>query len=430
MLKYTAGVAKISNVFHSSVLIDTLLLRLARQKGVILPSSPRNAIVTSYKGAIVLQPPVGLFKGVGIFDMLRYYPSLIISFNISYETRCNKTITGFKLYPAGLAPQLCKLLLKERERLEEKLKKYEPGTEKYYSIKVKRDAVKYLVNAIYGYFAYSGSRLFDVDIASKITALGREGILKAAELFRRLGYKPLYADTDSIFVQIPFEKCEEVVEEVNRQLQEYFINKYKLKECNVRLKFERYCDSVLFFGVKKRYVAKVVWEGGTKCEYTLVKGMEIVRTDTSHFTKKFLKGLVELALNGSSRNEIYRYIFEKEKEFRNSSLEDIALHKGISKPFDAYSNKPPHIRGAILANLYLGCNFKPGDKVKMIYVKRVKGLPATDVICFDFEDRIKDKVVVDWERMKRVSLVDKAKPILKALGLGYPSSASLDRWLA
>lgn len=420
-LKETVGLAHIDDALTPTVLIDTELLRLAKEKGVVLPSKPERYVETNYEGAIVFNPPKGVYEGVAVFDMATYYPSIIISFNISPDTfdqkgriRYPTTGVSFTDEKVGLVPELCKRFLNTRKRLDEELEKLTPGSPEYVSTKLRRDAVKYLVNAIYGYFAFENSRVFNVKLAETVTAIGREGLLKAKEIIESMGYKVLYGDTDSIMVQVPFEKVEEVVQKLNHELSKYFKEKYSLNECQIRLKSELYADRVLFFGVKKRYAMHVVYEKGRKCDYIKVVGLEAVRTDQSRFSKEFQKKLVEMVLRGSPPNEVLDFVKKSAEEMRNRPLIDIALVKGIDKPLHQYKTKPPHVRAAIWSNIHLGTSFKQGDRVYFLWTKG----PGTDVVGFDEETVSKlNGVQVDWKKMEELNIWSKAEPILDALSI-------------
>ncbi|MEM1672337.1 MAG: DNA-directed DNA polymerase [Archaeoglobaceae archaeon] len=420
-LKETVGLAHIDDALTPTVLIDTELLRLAKEKGVVLPSKPERYVETNYEGAIVFNPPKGVYEGVAVFDMATYYPSIIISFNISPDTfdqkgRIKYSTTGvsFTDEKVGLVPELCKRFLNTRKRLDKELEKLTPGSPEYVSTKLRRDAVKYLVNAIYGYFAFENSRVFNVKLAETVTAIGREGLLKAKEIIESVGYKVLYGDTDSIMVQVPFEKVEEVVQKLNHELSKYFKEKYNLKECQIKLKSELYADRVLFFGVKKRYAMHVVYEKGRKCDYIKVVGLEAVRTDQSRFSKEFQKKLIEMVLKGSPPNDVLDFVKKSAEEMKNRPLIDIALVKGIDKPLHQYKTKPPHVRAAIWSNLHLGTNFKHGDRVYFLWVN----MPSTDVIGFDEETVSKlNGVQVDWKKMEELNIWSKAEPILDALSI-------------
>ncbi|MEM4447711.1 MAG: DNA polymerase domain-containing protein [Candidatus Jordarchaeales archaeon] len=330
-----------------------------------------------------------------------------------------------------IIPQVCEAFLTERQKYDDQLLKLEAGTEEYENIKAKRDVMKFLTNAVYGYLAYRGSRMFDVDVASTVTALAREGIMKVLEFFEQLGYRPLYCDTDSVFVQMPFDKATAVVSQVNKMLEKYLTEKYGIKKCNIKLKFEKYSSKVLFLGVKKRYAMKVVWEG-SECNYVKVVGFEAKRTDQSEFTRKLQNDVLNMLLNGQSLHEIVSYVRESVKGYRERSLDEISIPKGIDKPLHEYKSKPPHVKGALLANAYLGARFGVGSKVKMLYVKHVPGLPRTDVICFETPKQLPEGVEVDWDRMIEVSVKQKLEDILEAVGIGWSNilgSENLDRWL-
>lgn len=442
-LKEAAGLARISDLYwkrgdraaiSDSVLVDTLLLRMAKASNVVLPSSGEREHAR-FEGAYVLKPPAGLLEGVAVFDMSRYYPNIVISFNLSPETKDPNGDVDlgnglrFRSKPVGIIPRLCLALLARRERLEEELARLRPGSAEHESVRRRRDAVKYAVNAVYGYMGYPRSRLYDRDVAAAVAKIGREGLQVAMEAFSELGYAVVYADTDGVMVRIPFDRALEAVDAVNGRLEEHFRRRYGIGECRIRLKFERYFSRILFVGVKKRYAGRVIWEGGRECDYVVTKGFEAVRTDQSEFTWKIQRELLEMVTNGSSREEIAEYVRRIREEFRRAPLDVIAIHKGINKPLDSYAVKPPHVRGALLANLYLGCNFGQGSRVKMLYVRRVKGLPRTDVICYDDAERLPE-VEVDWERMWAVTVRDKIAPILRAVGVSPGSPGGLGRWLS
>ena len=66
--------------------------------------------------------------------------------------------------------------MKERQRYDELLAKLEPGTEEYESVKQKWQVVKNMLNSIWGYVGWTGSRIYNRDIAATITRIAREGL--------------------------------------------------------------------------------------------------------------------------------------------------------------------------------------------------------------------------------------------------------------
>jgi len=267
-LKNLAGLEDMRGTLYNSVLIDTLLLRKYKNK-YVLPSrsGEEDKDYGEYEGGLVLKPPKGIFDGVAVFDMSRYYPNIIIAYNLTVE----------KTDGVGIVPQLCIDLLNEREKIEAELKKLTPGTKEYDSLKDKRNAIKYLINSIYGYFGHMKSRLYNVNIAAKITEVGREGLLYLKDVSEKLGYRVLYSDTDSVFIQVPLEKVKELEQILNDSLVDFC--KMKNMKTTLKLKCDRYFGKLLFTGVKKRYAGHVIWEDGKDVDYLYIRGFEYVKRD-------------------------------------------------------------------------------------------------------------------------------------------------------
>jgi len=157
----------------------------------------------------------------------------------------------------------------------------------------------------------------------------------------------------------------------------------------------------------------------------VVRGFENVRTDYSLFTREMMNELFRMILyDRVSRDELLAFLNAKKEEMRKRNLAEIAIPKGIHKPLEQYNaNTPPHIRGAIYANKYLGANFTVGDKVLMLYVKGLRGFPPTDVLVFNEEMAIDEiEFEVDWKRMEEVNILRRVEPVFDALGISPSSS--------
>ncbi|MHA1662270.1 MAG: DNA polymerase domain-containing protein, partial [Candidatus Thorarchaeota archaeon] len=294
-LKTAVGVEKLETCFSYSRLIDTQLLRIAREMRVVLPTKTDRNKEEKYEGAIVDVCGKGIFRNVAVFDFSRYYPNIIHTFFLSPENLVVSDEEGVIEIDTGrrkvrvrkqrgIAQHLISLFFGLRNEIEEEMKKHRVDSEEYKSLALRRQAVKDLTNAIYGVFGYSGFRLFRMEIAEAVTALGREGITVAKEIASRHGYRVVLSDTDSIYVQLPFERVEEFQNLLNDGIAEYFRKKYGVDDVELKLKFEKYVDKILLTGVKKRYAMRVIYEGG-ECDYMVVRGFENVRTDYSLFTR-------------------------------------------------------------------------------------------------------------------------------------------------
>jgi len=372
-LKNYAGLEDLEPTLYHGVLVDTLLLRYYHKK-FALPSKDCNIIKEdeSKLGAIVIQPPKGVFEGVAVFDMSRYYPNIIIAYDISPEPHPKEQ--------KGIIPQMVKGLLAEREKYEAELKKLTPGSDEYNRMKNKRNAVKYIAESVFGYLGSTSSRLYSKENFEKITGTGREGLLYLKKVLEEWGYRTLYADTDGIFVQVPFEEVFDIEKRLNQALVDFC--KQKGITANLKLKLDRYFDRIVFAGVKKRYAGHVIWEG-KEADYTYIVGFEYVRRDAPKLTKELQLKIFDLVLKGK-RQEVIDLLRDTIRKFRKGEfpIDDIAIRKTLNKRLEDYNPKPDYVRGSIYANNYLGLDIRGGDMVKMIYIKDIKNLPKTDVLCW------------------------------------------------
>lgn len=440
-LKETAGFPHFEDMTHSK-LLDTILLRLARKLNVILPSKPPEKEGEFYQGALVFQPKVGLFENVADIDISRCYPSIIRTFNISPETLITKpsdndfkisSNIGFRRTPKGILSILVEDVWETRDQLEKSLRDLKPGTDLYKQTVMKRDLVKGLLNAVYGFTGYSKSRIYDVRLAETITKIAREVLVFLTDYFKSNNYNVLYGDTDSFFVQIPLEEAENLASKAETALSLYLKEKFNIDRNYITIKVDKFAKAIYFTGVKKKYAMHVIWEG-RNCDYIDITGFESVRRDTPEFLQGLISNLLEMVLKKKPKEEVKSYLCKALSDYKNQpSLESICISKAITKPFSEYKVKPPHVRGAILANMYLKTNFQPGSRVKMLWVKHVKGIPKTDVICFETESDLPKDIEIDWDRMLDTTMKNRVEDILNPYGITwgevYGNKESLNKWL-
>lgn len=411
--KWLVGLEDIQKTTINSVLIDTLLLRIAKERDICLPTTKRQEKREKYEGAYVMVEKAGLYQDIGVFDFKSYYPYLIISFNLSPEIEDGNS-------KEGIIPYLLRSMLTEKEKIGDEMKKLNPGTVKYKALHNRKEATKRVINTVYGVTAYSGFRLYKPKIAEKTTKYGREGIQYLISLGEKYGFRVLLADTDSIFAQVPFAKAEELCYTLGDEAHKFFSEKYGVK-MNLTLEFEKYIQQLLLTGVKKRYAMRVTY-AGWECDYIETKGFENIRTDQSLFTRNLLSELFKLILYGGEKNEIRKFVHDKLEEFPKRPINEIAISRGINKPFDQYKANVAAVRGAIYSNHHFNTNFGHGSKIMMIWCKGIEGYPPTNVVCFDEDTILPDGLIIDWKHMKRVCIEDKVKHILEAINIDLGSS--------
>ena len=418
------------NIYNQSPPVDVAVLRRAREVGVILPSKSKVRR-EKFQGAFVYLKQPGLYKDIANYDFSQYYPSIMLSFKLDPLILANyyKQYKVFDLeryvkfandWVNSGKPTLLLEIIKEaqliRKKVDEELAKLEPGTKQYIELCNKKSAVKAFVNSIYGVLGHQGFRLMSVELAGSVTSIGREGIIFLKEAVeKKYGYSVIYADTDGLFLKIPFEKATNFQTELTGLINDFFYEKYGV-ETNIKMKFEKYCSAV-FFESKKHYSAKVTFEDGKECDYIDIKGSEAIRRDESKFTRRMLKEFYEIVLNGSAK-QLPSWFAKKLNEFKNSPIEDIVIPTTLQKPLHKYQKKDVFIRGAIYANNYLGCNITRG-RVYLLYVKGIPGYPPTDAIAVDDVKKIPDNVIIDWPRMIERCLTSKLERRFAILGYGF-----------
>jgi len=441
-MKEYVGVPDINDCFYFSVLLDTVLLRLAKNRNICLPSKRYDVNDEGYEGAIVFDPVPGLHRNVVVLDMAKFYPSIILTLNISPET-----LTDLEFSPSmdkirvsvpdetGLVPEMVIYLKKQREMIEEQMKKFNPGMPEYEDLSRKRQVVKDLLNAVYGFLGYEKSRIYVKKLAELVTWTARQGILWAARRAEEMGYRAVYGDTDSLLIKLDedmslnevIETGRELEEKITKSFDEFAKEKLGVKKHYFALEFEKVYDPVGFFPkTKKRYFARVRWEKGEECDYILIRGLEVRRTDSPEITRDMQERIIEMILYGEPRQNIIQYVRDIINKIKSGEvpLQDLGIPKGLQKPLSAYGVNgapiPFHVRAAFYSNKYLGTRYDRGDKIKILYVKRVEGLPPSDVIAFD--DSIVNrlpKITPDYDRIIEVCVRSKIEKFLEIIGCSW-----------
>jgi len=414
MTRYV-GANYITTPFNFSTLLDILALRFAKNKNVVLPNKQKSSHIT-YEGAIVFYPPKGLYKNVIVLDMNRYYPNIILTLN---EILDNEKIK--------LASEMVKYLFRQRDKYENEMEKYEPGSKEYKNLAMKRQVVKDLVNAIYGFLGYSKSRLFELEIAKKITEIARKGLLFVSNIIKKEGYKVIYGDTDSIFVKLPdnlsLDDCinigYELEQKINTKLPKFSMS-LGSKKNYFTIGFEKVCSPILFVGVKKRYASRIVFEKNKKVDYIDVKGFDSVRSDTPEFLSDVQMKLFEMILY--DKKEVIPYLRDIYQKIQRCeyTYEELGVPKSLQKDVVEYESPIPfHVRACIYSMRHLGMKFSKGSKFRVLFVKNIKGYPKTDVLAFYEEKDLKD-LDIEIDKNKYVEWLEKkCEKILNAVGIRF-----------
>src|SRR5210317_247151 len=262
-----AGHVFYEDFLFSSKWLEGAILTFLRRSGRVAPDKPRrkerNADGSDaegkFTGAYVKEPTPGLYKWVYDLDLTSLYPSIIMTINISPETKIGKLknysaedhmkgkIESYSIvdddgneFPplprdkfmefvkksdysiaangvlyrrdkVGVIPEILNVWFDKRVEYKDLMKKYgKEGNDELYKFYSQRQLVqKIMLNSLYGVLGLPSFRFYDVDNAEATTITGQT-VIKTTELIANQYYTKnigkeddynVYTDTDSVFYQ-------------------------------------------------------------------------------------------------------------------------------------------------------------------------------------------------------------------------------------
>ncbi|MCX8184502.1 MAG: DNA-directed DNA polymerase I [Sulfolobales archaeon] len=370
-----------------SAWIKSLLFWEHRRRGYLIPESSdiialKGEVKTASKlgkkfaGAIVIDPIPGVYFNVTVLDFASLYPSIMVVWNLSYETidpqqgtcrrladvkdESGRIIHRVCMDYEGITSQTISILREFRVKVYKKLAKDRSLSEElrnWYDIV--QSAMKVFINASYGVFGHREFPFFSPALAESVTAIGRHVITSTLELASKHGLRVLYGDTDSLFVWNPERSAlDNLVKEVSE--------KFKL-EIEVD-KTYRY----VVFALKKNYIG--VKEDGNAD----VKGFTGKKRNTPEIVKNVFNYVVEAMKTIEPAIDSVEDIKKKVRESvgslyiklknRDLSLEDVTYSVELGKNLDEYDSEGAHVKAAKMLLAY-NRQVRPGDVIYLIKVR-------------------------------------------------------------
>jgi DNA polymerase II len=337
----------------SIVSFDSLYIREAHSNGLVSPSldyKPKEERIT---GGYVSSINPGIYKNVIVLDFKSLYPSIIRTFNIDPSSFLGKkgksgggTIkTPNKVYfknDEGILPKIIEKLHNAREKA-----KKENRT-------LSSHAIKIIMNSFFGVLASPNCRYFSLDIANAITHFGQFLIKLTAKEIEKKGFKTIYSDTDSVFIETNLgkEKANSLGKEIEKEINEFY-KKYVKKNYNresfLELEFEKQYLSLMIPKIrgtekaaKKRYAGLVEKNGKEVLEIT---GLEAIRGDWTKAAQEFQ---VQLLMKLFHSESVEKFIKEYINKIQKGKMDDKLIYrKSIRKELKEYTKTtPPHVKAA------------------------------------------------------------------------------------
>lgn len=297
-----------------------------------------------YEGAFVLQPKPSLYENLAVFDFTSYWPSIIVTYNLSLSTILEKKekdalevdIGNKKVYftkKSGFFPLMLAEIIEKRKKYKQEYKKDEnPIT------KARSNAYKVLANASYGYQGFFGARYYCPEASAATTAISREFIKKTIEETNNNGYKVIYADTDGFAFLLQDQGKKETfafLEKLNSELPGI-----------MELELEDFYKRGIF-------VTKRTGEFGAKKKYALlneknqlkVRGFETVRRDWCDLAREVQNNVLEKILKEGNADASLAYvkgIVDSIKK-RKIGKEKLMIRTQLKKSIEEYLSEGPHV---------------------------------------------------------------------------------------
>lgn len=372
MIEFLKKIQDVSGVlmrdtFFNSAVIDTMVIK--RYNNYVFPSKKLEdqIEIEEYEGGYVFSPPKGVFENVISVDFASLYPSIILTFNMSPDTKTsvNPDYTidgvGFKAQPLGILTETIKFLYDERLRLKAELKNIkDENSIEYINLDTVQSAYKTILNSFYGVMAFRKFRLYDLDIAKSITSMGRKLIKVLKSEIERLGYGTvIYGDTDSLFIQTAMDS-KEMIRKINDEIIVNYIKLYKIQNNYLKIELKDEYDRIALFGKKKIYIAKL-----KNSDKFYIKGFGTEVYSTPKKIRKQYRDIIRDLFNNKPVDlEYYN------KELRNMSLLDLAMVKKFNKSKDSYKVMPQHLRALNFSEKFLPIteDTRQSNLVKMLFV--------------------------------------------------------------
>ena len=345
-------------------LIDNLIIREFKKHGRIMNMRPKiededeDDDGVGYTGATVIDPETGLHEQIVILDYQSLYPSIMRAHNICptmiiKDEKCDQyveTVNGVKFAnkEPGIVPKILENLFNERVKYKKLMKEStnQADKDRYDNMQY---SYKILLNSTYGFFGYQRSRLYDVDVAQSVTAVGRDTLLKTKTVIennKKYDLKVIAGDTDSVFIKINKLNCDyNIASKIATEIHDEMAT---ILPPPMNLDFEAYSDRGVFLK-KKRYAMRLVGPDG---KFKLkMRGIETRRRDFTAYTVETLEQIINILLSTGDKKQAATYANLQVARIKGlASINDdpelvkkLLLTKKFSRPIDGYKAMMPHI---------------------------------------------------------------------------------------
>ena len=401
--------------------------------------SARNKNREHMQAAHIPDPIPGRHAGVALVDYASLYPNIILSDNLSYETKRDGPGEGIKSLgngthwcqkTKGLLPLIVEEMLALRKQYK-KLMREAKTEEERLGYNMLQTAAKVAVNALYGMCGMKAvdGMWIDNDIASSITFRGREAIRHLMGESEEMGYKSLFGHTDSAFIQVPFDEAHDLAEHLTKTA------KSKLDLSHMDVELEAYFDYWTTAPVKNRYFGYKVYPESDAGQLK-VSGYEIKASSSAKITKAVQETAMRLIGHGADEDEVTQTLRNMSLDVKNGTVPimDAVCSTRLTKEPNGYVSPTPGAKAAMYYNEHVkGEQWRKGDSVTWTYVKGVVG-NIPDYVTIKGEQQpisfvaFRDvgelsNYIIDWDKVLDVLVKSKLTRLYESVGWDIAAAA-------
>ena len=430
--------------------MDGFMLRLAVERKMHFPTAQYRDNEIPYEGAYVMKPAegMGILRNVHVADFASLYPSIIITWNMSLETRKDMPVNGpiapgharsplngvtFEVGADGILPEALRTMIKMRKVYNDKKANEPPGTDAWKSYDRISTAYKVAANSFYGVLGTTNSRFYVRAIAESVTKCGRWLIESTIAEARRWKLDTVYGDTDSLFVVgCSEERFAEFVEHCNSTLYPRILGGVGCAHrSTIKLAYEKAFDRVVFV-TAKRYAGNYVHYKGKRATADSkpeIKGLEYKRGDTTQLARRLQETAINMILSGEEIVAKYVSLVESSQAHVFADplpVEEIATTKTLSKELADYEKSRrvkndgakfadlPHVAAAKILRAR-GEEVREGTRIAYVIVDSTAD-PTVVVPASDYTGEVDRHYI--WEKTVY-------PPTQRLLESAFPSSSSM-----
>ena len=447
IMAYKGGV-NYGDTLGTTAIWDSIIYRHLKQKNIVIPQAVHKER-GEYPGGYVKDVAVGMHDWVVSFDLNSLYPNLIVQYNMSPETLLssdgdfaphgvdyyldakhdplppqvrerNVAVAAngsiYRKDKQGCIPEIIVSLYDERKAIKKNMLKLKQEYEKSKSPELKREinqldntqqAVKLLLNSLYGAMGNQHFRYYDLRIAEGVTLSGQLAIRWAERAMNGALNKILKTendyviamDTDSLYVNMSAlvkevkpsdpvafldKACAQKLEPVLEKSYAEMFTMMNAFDNRMVMKREAIADRAIWTA-KKRYIINVHNNEGVQYAEPKLKimGIEAVKSSTPQVVRDKFKQAYKIMLTGTEK-DLIKFVEDFKDVFKGLKPEDVSFPRGIHdiKKYESAGSMyakgtPIHVRGAILFNHIIKMkgldkqyeSIQDGNKIKFCYLK-------------------------------------------------------------